>query len=136
MALPARKSRSPRPLPGISVNLAHGGTPSSAPPECDAGTARVSLDGSRIGVALEGTDILIADAGTLHDIARVAFGQRYSTGEPYTPWPMESHWSPDGRTLLVGNYGETGSSSANWILCARPDDHDVDARVHGPMRCG
>ena len=30
------------------------------------------------------------------------FGQLYSTGEPYAPWPMESFWSPDGRTLLVG----------------------------------
>jgi hypothetical protein len=45
----------------------------------------------------------------------VPFGQRYSTGEPYAPWPMDSLWSPDGRTLLVGNYGENGGSATGEL---------------------
>jgi hypothetical protein len=83
----------------------------SAAAECDADTARVSPDGTRVACAVKGTEILIADAGTHRAIARVPFGQHYSTGEPYAPWPMESIWSPDGRTLLVGNYGENGGST-------------------------
>lgn len=61
------------------------------------------------------TDILIADARTLEDIVRVPLGQHYSTGEPYPPWPMESLWSPDGHTLLVGTYGEDGSSTTGEL---------------------
>jgi hypothetical protein len=75
----------------------------------------VSPDGARVACAVMGTDILIADARTLHDIARLPFGQHYSTGEPYAPWSMESIWSPDGRTLLVGNYGERGSSTTGEL---------------------
>jgi hypothetical protein len=101
--------------PGISVNLAREANASSAPTACDAGTARVSPDGTRIACAAKGTDILIADARTLQDIVRVPFGQQYSTGEPYAPWPMESLWSPDGRTLLVGNYGENSSSTTGKL---------------------
>jgi hypothetical protein len=101
----------PLDAPGISVNLAREATASSATTDCDAGTARVSPDGLRLACAVKGTDILIADARTRNDIARVPFGQHYSTGEPYAPWSMESLWSPDGRTLLVGNYGENGSST-------------------------
>jgi hypothetical protein len=95
----------------IGTKLAREPTPSSVPPECDAGTARVSPDHTRVACAVKGTDILVVDARTLRDVARVPFGQRYSTGEPYPPWSMESLWSPDGRTLLVGIYGENGSST-------------------------
>ncbi len=105
----------PLKAPRMSVNLAHEVNPSFAPTECDAGTARVSPDGAQVACAVKGTDILITAARTLHDIARVPFGQRYSTGEPYAAWPMESRWSPDGRTLLVGNYGENGGSTTGEL---------------------
>jgi hypothetical protein len=97
--------------PGISVTFAREANASSAPTACDAGTARVSPDGTRTACAVDGTDILIVDTRTLEGIVRVPFSQHYSTGEPYAPWPMESLWSPDGRTLLVGIYGENGSST-------------------------
>jgi len=100
---------------GITVNLAREATSSSVPMECDPGTARVSRDGLRVVCAVKGTDILIADVRTLHDIARVPFGQHYSTGGPYARWPMQSLWSPDGRTLLVGNYGENGGSTTGEL---------------------
>jgi hypothetical protein len=108
-------SEQPLNAPGISLNFAREATPSSAPTACDAGTARVSPDGTRVACAVKGTDILIADTRTLQDMARVPFGQHYSTGEPYAPWPMESLWSPDGHTLLVGNYGENGSSTTSEL---------------------
>jgi hypothetical protein len=101
--------------PEISVNLAREVTSSSPPMQCDPDTARVSRYGSRVVCAVNGTDILIADVQTLDVIARVPFGQNYSTGEPYAPWPMELLWSPSGRTLLVGNYGENGGSTTHEL---------------------
>jgi hypothetical protein len=101
---------------GFSADLAEeANRPRSAPRECDAGTARLSPDGACVACAVAGTEILIADAHTLQTVARMPFGQRYATGEPYAPWPMESIWSPDGRMLLVGNYGENGGSSTGEL---------------------
>jgi hypothetical protein len=108
-------AKEPLNAPGISVNLARDVNASPAPTACDAGTARVSPDGTRIACAVKGVDILIADTQTLDEIARVPFGQHYSTSEPYAPWPMESLWSPDGRTLLVSNYGENGGSTTGEL---------------------
>jgi hypothetical protein len=89
----------------------HGGaTASEMPPACDEGTARLSPDRTRVACAVKGTDILIADAHSLQEIARLPFAHD-STGEPYPPWPLDSQWSPDGRVLLVGTYGELGSST-------------------------
>jgi hypothetical protein len=96
--------------PGIGFALMRKINPPSASTECDADTARESPDSTRVACTLNGTDILIADRAH-QDIARVPFGQHVSTGEPYSPWPMESIWSPDGRSLLVGNYGENSSST-------------------------
>ncbi|HZR23926.1 MAG TPA: hypothetical protein VFA59_10090 [Vicinamibacterales bacterium] len=93
----------------------HDAGPSPTPTACDADTAQVSPDRTRIACVVTGTDVLIADAPTRDPIVRVPFGQRYSTGEPYAPWPMQISWSPDGRTLLVGNYGEHGSSTTGEL---------------------
>ena len=85
-----------------------------APDACDV-EGSLSPDGTRVACVVKGTDILIDDARTRREIARVPFGQRYSNGEVYAPWPMELLWSPDGRTLLVGNYGENGGSTTHEL---------------------
>jgi hypothetical protein len=108
-------AEAPLNAPGISVDFAREANPPSAPAGCDAETARVSPSGTRVACVITGTDILIAVTRTRDTIARVPFGQHYSTGEPYAPWPMESIWSPDERTLLVGNYGENGSSTTGEL---------------------
>jgi hypothetical protein len=90
-------------------------TPSAAPSACDEGTARLSRDRARVSCIVKGTDVLIADARTNTETTRVPFEPRYSTGDPYAPWPMELIWSPDGRSLLVGNYGEGSSSTSSYL---------------------
>lgn len=79
---------------------------------CDDSTWSRSPDGSRLACAANGKDIVIVDLRTQQEIERVPFGQRYSNGEPYPAWPLESTWSPDGAQLLVGTYGENGSSTS------------------------
>jgi Tol biopolymer transport system component len=83
--------------------------------QCDNRTLSPSPDGSRLACTADGHDIVIVDLGTHAEIERIPFGQRYSSGEPYPDWPLQSIWSPDGRTLLVGTYGENGSSTTGEL---------------------
>jgi Tol biopolymer transport system component len=80
--------------------------------QCDDGTLSTSPDGLRVACAAHGQDIVIVDLSSLQEIERVPFGQRYSTGELYPPWSLQSTWSPDGRQLLVGTYGGSSTSPA------------------------
>jgi Tol biopolymer transport system component len=80
-------------------------------PQCDERTWSRSPDGSRLACSANGKDVVIVDLGTQKEIDRIPFEQRYSTGEPYPAWSLEPTWSPDGRMLLVGTYGENGSST-------------------------
>lgn len=84
-------------------------------PACDDGTWSLSPDGSRLACTARGEDIVIVDLGTQKQIERIPFGQRYSSGEPYPAWPLQSTWSPDGRMLLVGTYGEHGVSTTGEL---------------------
>jgi hypothetical protein len=45
----------------------------------------------------------------VHD--RIAFSEHNSLGQPYSTAPERPLWSPDGRMLLVGTYGENSSST-------------------------
>src|SRR5207244_5162431 len=82
-------------------------------PLCDDRTLSRSPDGSRIACVAKGDEeIVIVDVRSLQEIERVPFRQRFSNGEPYPPWSLESTWSPDGHQLLVGTYGENGSSTS------------------------
>ena len=86
--------------------------PDVRPPQCDDHTLSISPDGLRAACAAHGEDIVIVDLGNLREIERAPFGQRYSTGEPYPPWSLQSTWSPDARQLLVGTYGGSSTSPA------------------------
>jgi Tol biopolymer transport system component len=86
--------------------------PSVQVPQCDDGTLSTSPDGLRVACAAHGEEIVIVDLGSLQEIERVAFGQRYSSGERYPPWSLQSTWSPDVRQLLVGTYGGSSTSPA------------------------
>jgi Tol biopolymer transport system component len=70
-----------------------------------------SPDGSRLACAA-GQDITIVDVDTQKEIERIRFSEHDSRGEPYATPPEPAAWSADGRTLLVGTYGENGSSSS------------------------
>ena len=78
---------------------------------CDDATAVASPDRSRVACTAKGEEIVILDVDTHKEIARIPFQQRYPSGEPYAPWPLESSWSPDGRYLLVGTGAATNSTS-------------------------
>jgi Tol biopolymer transport system component len=80
--------------------------------QCDDRTWSPSPDGSRLACTASGQDIVIVDVGTQKEIDRIPFEQQYSSGEPYPAWPLQSTWSPDGQTLLVGVYGENSSSTS------------------------
>lgn len=69
-----------------------------------------SPDGSRLACAT-GQDITIVDVSTQKEIERIRFSEHDSRGEPYANPPAPEAWSPDGRTLLAGTYGENGSST-------------------------
>jgi hypothetical protein len=101
--------------PPTAASGARRETSRAAHSECDEGTAELSPDRGRVSCVVKGTDVLIADARTNDEIVRVPFEPRYSTGDPYAPWPMELIWSPDGRSLLVGNYGEGSSSTSSYL---------------------
>ena len=79
---------------------------------CDESTWSRSPDGSRLACAANGKDIVIVDLRTQQEIERLPFGQHYSNGEPYPAWPLKSIWSPGAAQLLVGTYGENGSSTS------------------------
>jgi hypothetical protein len=85
--------------------------PPSAPATCDAGTARLSPDATRVSCAVNGSAILIADVKSHTAIAQIPIDLRYSTGERYPEVPEEYSWAPDSRSLLVGIYGEEGGST-------------------------
>jgi Tol biopolymer transport system component len=84
-------------------------------PECDDRTWSRAPDGSRLVCTANGADVVIVDLSTRKEFDRIRFDQRYSTGEPYPPWPLQSTWSPDGRMLLVGTYGEHGGSTTGEL---------------------
>jgi hypothetical protein len=85
--------------------------------QCDDGTLSTSPDGLRVACAAHGEDIVIVDLGNLQEIERIPFRQRYSSGEPYPPWPLQSTWSPDARQLLVGIYvGSSTSPALDYFL--------------------
>lgn len=85
--------------------------PRGAPAVCDAGTAVMSPDGTRLSCAVKGSTILITDAKSGASVSHIPIDLRYSTGTPY-PEPPETYlWDPDGRALLVGIYGENGGST-------------------------
>jgi hypothetical protein len=79
--------------------------------DCDDRTWSVAPDGLSAVCTARGQDLVFVDLRTRMEIDRIRFDQRYSTGEPYPPWSLQSFWSPHGRTLLVGTYGEHGSST-------------------------
>jgi Tol biopolymer transport system component len=81
-------------------------------PLCKDRTLSRSPDGSRLACAVKGDgDIITIDLGTLQEIQRVPFDQRYS-GERYAYWPLETTWSPDAQQLLVGTSGGNSTSPA------------------------
>ena len=80
-------------------------------PGCDERTWAVSADGSRAACTANGEEVVIVNLSTRNEIDRIPFDQRYSTGEPYPRWPLQSTWSPDGHMLLVGLYGEGSNST-------------------------
>jgi Tol biopolymer transport system component len=80
-------------------------------PGCDDRTWARAPDGSRAVCTADREDLVIVDLGTGNEVDRIRFDQQSSTGEPYPPWPLQSIWSPDGRTLLVGTYGQGSSST-------------------------
>ena len=94
-----------------SAAVAAGAYPPLVRAQCDEGTIARSADGSRLACAAAGRDVVVIDAATQKEIERVPFGQRSSNGEPYPDWALQSSWSPDGRSLLVGTYGEGSSST-------------------------
>jgi Tol biopolymer transport system component len=79
-------------------------------PQCDDQTSSRSADGSRLACTANGEEIVIVDRRSLQEIGRVRFGQRSKYGYPYSPWSLQSTWSPTGERLLVGTYA--GSSTA------------------------
>jgi Tol biopolymer transport system component len=79
-------------------------------PECDDRTWARAPDGSRAVCTANGEHLVIVNLSTGNEVDRIPFDQHHSTGEPYAPWALQSTWSPDGDTLLVGTYG--GSSTA------------------------
>ena len=83
--------------------------------QCDDRTWSPSPDGSRLACTASGQDIVIVDLGTQKEIERIPFWQQYSSGGPYPAWPLQSTWSPDGQTLLVGIYGENSSSTSSQL---------------------
>jgi Tol biopolymer transport system component len=91
--------------------VAAGAYPPGVQAQCDEGTIARSADGSRLACAGAGKAIVIMDAGTQKALERIPFAQRYRNGEPYPDWPLQPSWSPDGRALLVGTYGEGASST-------------------------
>ncbi len=128
-----------RPLDPPSPGAGHAreATLSAAPSQCDEGTARLSPDRARVSCIVMGTDVLIADARTNTEATRVPFEPRYSNGDPYPPWPMELIWSPDGRALLVGNYGEGSSDDgAHRVWTAHLTAFDPVARTTRPITSG
>ena len=94
---------------GPSAPAAHHVDPSL---QCDDRTLSPSPDGSRLACASNGEEIVIVDRRSAAQIDRVRFDQRYSTGDPYPPLPLQSVWSPEGGQLLVGTYGEDSSSTS------------------------
>jgi Tol biopolymer transport system component len=82
------------------------------PANCDERTLTTSPDGLRLACTAKGQDIVIFDRPTTREIQRIPFQQRMSSGDTYPSWPLETNWSPDGRRLLVGTYGENGSSTS------------------------
>jgi Tol biopolymer transport system component len=89
------------------------GTPDTSTlrvPGCDDRTWAPAPGGSRAVCTADGETLVIVDLSSGNEVERIRFDQRYPTGEPYPPWALQSTWSPDGHTLLVGTYG--GSSTA------------------------
>jgi Tol biopolymer transport system component len=84
-------------------------------PGCDDRTWSQAPDGSRVACAANGEDLVIVDVIARKELDRIRFDQRNSTGALYPRWPLRSTWSPDGRTLLVGTYGEYGSSTSSQL---------------------
>jgi Tol biopolymer transport system component len=87
-------------------------------PQCDGdrGTLAPSPDGSRLACTVGGEGVAIVDLTTNKESARIPFGQSYTTvAGPYPPWALQLQWSPEGRTLLVGTYGEFGSSTSSRL---------------------
>jgi Tol biopolymer transport system component len=82
---------------------------------CDDRTWSVAHDGLTAVCTANGQDLVFVDLRTRMEIDRIRFDQRYSTGDPYPPWSLQSFWSPNGRTLLVGTYGEYGSSTTGEL---------------------
>lgn len=108
-----RKSGVERPLKVVDstrVQLGREPVADFAPP-CDDDSAVASPDRSRVACTAKGVEIVILDFDTRQEIARIAFQQRYLSGEPYPPWPLQSSWSLDGRYLLVGTGAPTSSTS-------------------------
>jgi Tol biopolymer transport system component len=111
-----------------AIRVAHTATTSTASlraPICDADTASQSPDGSTVACTVHGHSVAIFDAATEQERARIPFEQRYSNGQPYPDWPLQISWSPDGRLLLVGTWGENSSSSSGFL-----DYFLLDAAAH------
>jgi len=85
--------------------------PPGSPAVCDDETAVLSPDGKRVSCAVKGTAILVTEFASGATVLHAPFEPRYSTGERYPEWPLESRWSPDSRMLLIGNLGEHSGSS-------------------------
>lgn len=81
-------------------------------PGCDDRTWARAPDGSRAACTADGESLVIVDLTTGNEIDRIRFDQYYSTGEPYPPWALQSTWSPDGHSLLVGTYAGNSTSPA------------------------
>jgi Tol biopolymer transport system component len=84
-------------------------------PICDADTQSLSPDRTMVACAVGGHSVVIVDAATQEERARIPFRQLYSNGQPYPDWPLEVSWSRDARLLLVGTYGENSSSSSDFL---------------------
>jgi Tol biopolymer transport system component len=84
-------------------------------PGCDDRTWAAAPDGSRAACTVNGEELAIVDLTIGSEIDRIRFDQRASSGDRYPPWPLDSIWSPDGRTLLVGTYGEASSSTSSFL---------------------
>ncbi len=84
-------------------------------PGCNDDPPTRSPDGSFLVCTANGSELVIADLKTRREVDRIRFDRHYSNGQPYPPWPLQSTWSPDGRTLLVGTYGEYGSSTTGEL---------------------
>jgi Tol biopolymer transport system component len=95
------------PLPQADVSSAIGG--------CDAGTASRSHDGNRVVCAVRGQDIAVVDVARQREVVHVTFDEKSADGYGYTPWPLQSTWSPDDARLLVGTYGYGSSSTSSFL---------------------